>query len=421
VLDCCSLLAGGGYRPVLVVGSATRQEIRRDDLIARYPDLPVLQVASLVRSPSPMKDLRALSVLAATTRRLRPAVIHTHTAKAGTLGRLAGKLARQRGAILVHTFHGHSLSTSVSGGLAPVWTGVERLLASGATDLVLTLSPGQAREIGRRLGGAARRRTAVLPLGVKLSDEPPSPELAARVRALRRPGETWLGFVGRGVPAKGLDVLAVAHARLASRRPELSRRLGVVLVGPMEERVERRVRSTLAAAGLADRWHWLGPILEAQSLMPEFDALVLPSRSEGTPVSLIEALGQGLPTLASAVGGVSELIGDDWERQGPGRWRTRERLPRGMLLPPEDPEAWARALEIVVEEPRNVPGDPDERRRFAHRVFDPAGHARDLVALYAQHGAAGFVAPRPRASAGPAEPMPDASRGAREDQIRTEL
>jgi glycosyltransferase involved in cell wall biosynthesis len=420
VLDCCSTLAGIGYRPVLVVGSAAPQEIGRDDLIARYPDLPVLQVASLVRAPSPIKDLRTLAVVASAARRLGPAVIHTHTAKAGALGRMAGRLSRRRGAVLVHTFHGHSLSRTVSGGLAPVWTGIERVLAAGATDLVLTLSPAQAEEIGRRLGPAARRRTWVLPLGVKLSDARPAPEVGMRVASLRRPGETWLGFVGRGVPAKGLDDLARAHARLASRRPQLGRRLRVLLVGPIEEVVEQRVRSILGAAGLADRWHWLGPVLDAQSLMSEFDVLVLPSRSEGTPVSVIEALGRGLPVIASAVGGVPELLGCAWERRGPGRWETRESLPRGLLLPPAAPEAWARALETVVEQPDgSIPGDPDERRRFARSVFDPARHARDLASLYARHGALAAVPPEAGEKAAGA--IPGDSPRRRAGQIRTEL
>ena len=422
VLDCCSRLAGVGYRPVLVVGSAAPHEIRRDDLIARYPDLPVLQVASLVRSPSPIKDLRTLAVVAGAARRLGPAVIHTHTAKAGAVGRLAGKLARRRGAVLAHTFHGHSLSRTVSGGLAPVWTGIERLLAAGATDLLLTLSPGLAEEIGNRLGPAARRRTAVLPLGVRLAQASLSPELAMRLRGLRGPHETWLGFVGRGVPAKGLDDLARAHARLSSRRPELGRRLRLLIVGPIEERVEQRVRTILGHAGLADRWHWLGPVPDAQALMSELDALVLPSRSEGTPVSVIEALGRGLPVIASAVGGVPELLGCRWERLGPGRWRTREELPRGLLLPPADAEAWARALESLVEQPESVPGDPEERRRFAREVFDPARHATDLVALYAGHGAESGDAAAPRRPAGQAgEDVRRARTSGGAGQIRTEL
>lgn len=382
VLDSCCLLAGLGYRPVLVVGSAAREDVPRDDLLARYPDLPVLQVASLVRQPAPLRDARALAVLAAATRRLQPAVLHTHTAKAGTLGRLAGRCARHRGVKLVHTFHGHSLSRASSGGFAPVWTGVEKLLAARATDLVLTLSPGQAEEIGRRLGPRARERIAVLPLGVPLTGQPGLAEVSQRLRERRKPGERLIGFVGRGAPAKGLEDLAVAHARLAARRSDLAGRLGVVIVGPMQAEVESRTREVLRRAGLEPRWHWLGPILDAGSLMRELDALVLPSRSEGTPVSVIEALGQGLPVIASRVGGVGELLGCDWERRAPGVWRTTECPPRGLLLPAQAPDAWARALEDLVEGARIVPGDPDERCRFARSVFDPARHAYDLVSLY---------------------------------------
>ena len=116
--------------------------------------------------------------------------------------------------------------------------------------------------------------------------------------------------------------------------------------------------------------------------MREMDAVLLPSRSEGTPVSVIEALGQGLPVIASRVGGVGELLECRWERRAPGVWRTAECPPRGLLLPPGDPDAWARALGELVEGGTIVPGDPDERRHFAQSVFDPARHAYDLVSLY---------------------------------------
>lgn len=383
VFETCCLLSGMGYRPVLAVGSAATHEVPRDDLLGRYPDLPVLQIPSLVRSPSPVKDLRALGILTAAVRRLRPLVVHTHTAKAGTLGRLAGRLARRKGTTLVHTFHGHSLSRTTSGSMAPLWNAMERVLAAGATDLVLTLSPSQAEEIGRRLGDAARRRIAVLPLGVELDEEPVSVAQARRIRALRSDGDTWLVFVGRGVRAKGLDDLAVAHARLASRRADLGRRLGIAMVGPVEPRVRREVDEILSRAGLAERWCWFQASLEAPALMREFDGLVLPSRSEGTPVSVIEALGAGMPVLASAVGGVPELLSHRWEREAPGAWRTIPADPRGLLLPAQDPDAWARAFEQLLTGRNPVPGDRDERRAFARGVFDTLLHTRDLCALYA--------------------------------------
>lgn len=418
VLDTCCLLAGLGYRPVLAVGSAATEEVRRDDLLECYPDLPVLQIAALVREPSPLKDLRALSVLTAATRRLEPAVVHTHTAKAGTVGRLGAVLARRRGVRLVHTFHGHSLSRSVSGAMAPAWTVVERLLATRATDLVLTLSPGQAEEIGGRLGRSAAARIAVVPLGVELSREPPSRSASERLREHRVAGGVLAGFVGRGVPAKGLEDLAAAHARLETVDPAAAARLRVVLIGPVEQRLQQRVGAILAGAGIAERWLWLGPVFEAQSLMRELDALVLPSRSEGTPVSVIEALGQGIPILASRVGGVGEMLERSWERIGPGRWRTSPCEPRGLALPAADVEAWARALQSVVETgARGIPGDPAERRRFAESVFDPARRAFDLATLYRRIGAPRGTGPEERlAEQGPRPPGP---RGRR--QTRAEL
>ncbi|MDQ7006120.1 MAG: glycosyltransferase [Acidobacteriota bacterium] len=388
VLTSLDALGRRGFQPLLVCGKAGPHEEEAIASLEGYPELPVLRLDALIRSPSPGRDLQALAALRETLRRLRPRVVHTHTAKAGALGRLAGRLDGG-GPLLVHTFHGHSLSKEASGKLAPAWRWIERRLLRHATDLLLTLSPGQRDEIAGLLGVRPGFPIRVQPLAfdpAACGPAPPWPP-GAFSGSRRR-----LVFVGRGVRIKGLDHLARAHARLVARSAKQARRLEVVVVGPVDPSVRAEVEGILGPYGLGPCWQWRGARPDPLREMARADGLVLPSRSEGTPVSILEALWVGRPVLASAVGGVGELLGCRWEREGPGLWQCRPASPRGLLLPRADAEAWAAALDAFVDDPGCVPGDPLGRRAFVESVFDPRRLSRDLLELYRQAGARGLEA-----------------------------
>ena len=408
VLTGLDSLRRSGFQPLLVCGRAGPYEEEAIASLEHYAEVPVLRLDALVRHPSPGRDLRALAALRETLRRLRPEVVHTHTAKAGALGRLAGRLDTAR-PVLVHTFHGHSLSDRASGRLAPLWRWVERRLQRHATDLLLTLSPAQREEIVSLLGIRPGFPVRVQPLAFDPAACGPAPTWPppASAGSGRR-----LVFVGRGVRVKGLDLLARAHARLASDDPRRAARLEVVVVGPMEPELRREVEGILGTGGLTSCWQWRGPRPDPLLEIARADGLVLPSRSEGTPVSVLEALWVGRPVLAAAVGGVPELLGCQWDRQGPGRWRCRPASPRGLALPAGDDDAWSAALGAFVEDPASVPGDPGARRAFVEEVFDPRRLAEDLLELYRQVGARrlGPGGDRPRRPR--AEPVGGSRQGA---------
>lgn len=384
VLTSLEGLRRRGYQPLLACGYPGPHEEEAMGCAEEYPDVPLLRIPSLVRRPAPIHDWRALGGLREAMRRLAPAVVHTHTAKAGALGRLAGLFGSRR-PVLVHTFHGHSLDRRVSGRLAPAWRLIERALARGPSDLVLTLSPGQRRDILRHLGSAVAGKVRVQPLPF----DPGSHGHAPLAHPPAEGGEgiaRQLAFVGRGVPVKGLDVLAAAHARMEALGPGASSRLRIVIIGPVEPGVRSRVLDLLAPAGLESAWSFVGPCQDPLARLRQVDGLVLPSWSEGTPVSILEALWLGLPVLASSVGGVPELLATQWERQGPGEWSCSPVPPRGRLLPPGDLDAWAAALVEFCDNPRTVPGEAEERRAFVEAVFEPEILGADLDMLYHQAG-----------------------------------
>ncbi len=397
-------LSREGFAPLLASGRPAAGEVPWSLPPGR---IPAWVVPGLCREPSPLRDLRAFLALARAIRRLAPAVVHTHTAKAGVLGRLAALLARPAPRV-VHTFHGHSLSREAGGRLAPLWTRIERALAP-ATDLLLAVSPRVADDLAGRLG--LRTTPGILPLPVPVAPAGPAigapPGTAGRRVAL---------FLGRGVPVKGLDLLARAHARAEAHRAAGEPGVAVRVVGPVDERVRSELALLLGGAKIAHLWTFAGPVNDPLPELLRADFLVLPSRSEGTPVSILEALGAGLPVLASAVGGVPDLLAASWEMAAPGRWRCVPAPPRGWLLPPDHEDAWARALAAAARDPSVVPGDPEERRRFVARTFDPRARSSELAALYrgllGRGGGPGLREPAPAARQAPGE------RTARRDQAR---
>jgi len=383
VLALLDRLGRHGFRPVLALGSPGPHEAEARALLGDYPGLELVEVPDLVREPAPRRDLAAALALRRLLRARRPALVHTHTAKAGALGRIAARWTRARA---VHTFHGHSMDRAAAGRAAPAWRALERGLARWSSDAIVAVSPSQRDDIALRLG-CAPALLAVAPLPFDAGPAPFDEQLRREFgERLRAGGDRVLVFVGRGVPVKGLAHLARAHARLAARSRATAERLRVALVGPLEPRVARDVRAVLAGAGLGERWSFWGPVARPLAAIEAADALVLPSLSEGTPLSVLEALWLGVPVIASAVGGVPDLLLADWSRHGAGEWTLRARAPRGLLLPAADADAWAAALGEFVERPGSLPGDPDERRRFVREVFDADARAGDIVEIYARLG-----------------------------------
>lgn len=416
----CSLdgLARGGWRPVLLAGAAALHEEERLELLDAAPAVPLLRVPTLVRDPAPRRDAAAVAVLRDAIRRLAPALVHGHTAKAGALLRVAAR-GRVHRPVVFHTYHGHSLTRAASGRRAPLWRVLERLLAP-CSDRLIAVSPGQREELARLLGARAQRRLVTLPLAfdpAAYTAPDPGEERRFRLLALR-PGMRTLAFVGRGVPVKGLGLLATACRRLAALDPWAARRLRIAVIGPVDPPVRADIEQTLAGADQGPAWVFFGSSLNPLPLVGAADGLVLPSLSEGTPVSVLEALYLGKPVLAAAVGGVPELLATDWRYDAPGQWRTTASAPRGTLLPPGAPEAWADALARFVADPLAVAGAPQERRRFVTTTFAPHERTRELAALYA---ACGVEAPATREDpaadrdtlkGGPPRPRPPAVRGA---------
>jgi glycosyltransferase involved in cell wall biosynthesis len=251
----------------------------------------------------PHDDLRALAGLVPAIRLSRPDIVHTHTAKAGMLGRLAAVLAGQPRPLIVHTYHGHVLE----GYFDPVRDAAYRALERGlarVSDALIGVSKATVDDLVR-LRVAPRSKFHVIPIGLDL--DPFLFSGSADGRQFRHeagvePGELLLTFVGRLAPIKRVDVLLRAFARAR----ELGAPVRLAVVGDGDLRV--RMETLASELGVRKSVYFSGYRQDMVAVAAAADIAVLTSDNEGTPVSLIEAAAAGTPSVATAVGGVEDVV-----------------------------------------------------------------------------------------------------------------
>jgi glycosyltransferase involved in cell wall biosynthesis len=353
-----------GYVTTLVRGSEGAREGNMDHLAHELGVKPA-RVSSLQRNPG-LHDLRALVSLIRIMRRERPQIVHTHAAKAGTLGRLAALLSdpRRGRPRIVHTFHGHSLSGYFAPRTAALYRQIEKVLARH-TDRLIAVSE-QVRDELVAMGIAPAERFEVIPLGFDLSrfDLTPDVRLAAR-EALRREFDIPLDaavvtLVARLVPIKRVDRFlraAVALGDISSVR--------FLIVGDGE--LHDPLRASAEAQMLSSRLVWTGFRQDIPDVCFASDVMVLCSDNEGTPVSLIEAAAAGLPTVSTTVGGAAKVVRDG---------------ETGVLVSRDDEKGLVDALRTLVldvsmRERMGVAG-----RAHVLRTFSLERLVRDVDGLY---------------------------------------
>lgn len=294
-----------GYETTLVAGSLARGEGSMA-YVAEQRGVEVVRLPDLHREISPLHDLRAAHRLAAIIKRVRPQILHTHTAKAGAVGRTAALLAGDaRPPIVVHTFHGHVLRGYFGPASSAFFRMLERSLASTTTALV-AVSP-EVRDDLVALGVAPAEKFTVIRLGVELTERvDESPDTRARARRMMGiPDDRFtVGWMGRMTAVKRTGDIVFAVKRLLDAGVDAC--LCLVGDGPDREATEQLAHDL----GIVDRCLFLGYQDDVAPFYAAFDALILPSANEGTPVSAIEALAAGRPVVATRVGGVPDVIRD---------------------------------------------------------------------------------------------------------------
>jgi glycosyltransferase involved in cell wall biosynthesis len=322
-----SLTAGldpARFVTTLITGVAERDE---GDLSAeaRARGVEPVVVPELGPRIRPGRDLVALGKLVRLLRTLRPDLVHTHTAKAGALGRVAARLAGVP--TVIHTFHGHVLEGYFSSSLTRLFLQIERTLAR-ITDRIITVSPRVRQDLLAR-GIGRPEQVEVVPLGLDLArflDRPASP-VGLREKLAIPSDAPLLGIVGRLVPIKDHPTLFHALALLQTHGPAPH----LIIAGDGERR--EALKRLAQDLGLASCIHFLGWRNDLEAILGELDVVICCSRNEGTPVALIEAMAAGVPVLSTDVGGVGDLI-----VHGETGW----------LVPSGNPSALARGIRELL-------------------------------------------------------------------------
>jgi glycosyltransferase involved in cell wall biosynthesis len=371
-------LAARGHRTRLVHGQVQGGEDDLGSLAAEVP-LDVVEIPALGRRIDILSDWSALRAVARQITAFRPQIVHTHTAKAGMIGRLAA-VVRRPGANrprLVHTFHGHVLTGYFDPLEQAAIRWLERQLGHHASDATIVLSPSQRDDIVDRFRVAPAHRVHVVPLGLDLApfakpptDRPLRSELGLAAKAF------VVGIVGRLAPVKDHELFLRTARLVAERRRDAH--FVVVGGGPREP----ELRSLAADLGLDGRVHFLGFRTDLPRIYAGLDVLALTSRHEGTPLSLLEAMAAGCPVVATAVGGVPDIF--EREFSGPIDRRTFQpsSRQRGLLVGERTPEAVAAAIERLITEPSLRHALVDEARRYVRRCHGLDRLLDDIEAVY---------------------------------------
>jgi glycosyltransferase involved in cell wall biosynthesis len=330
----------------------------------------------------------------------RPRLVHTHTAKAGTVGRVAGFIyrwltfgalvGRPRRCRFVHTYHGHIFHSYYGRLKTRLFLLIEKALARLVTDRIVVISRQQFKEIHETFGVGRREQFAVIPLGLDMT---PFAGWAARRETLRdelgaAEKDVLVGIVGRLTEIKNHKLFLEAAARYKQKsgaRTKSGGSVRFVIIG--DGQLRAGLEDETRALGLEGDVLFLGTRTDPENFYPALDLVALSSLNEGTPLTLIEAMANARPFVATAVGGVVDLLGER-ACEGEAYWGLDETdkdfqiHEHGLAVRPNDAESFSRALEYIIE-------DEEKRRtmgalgqRFVEEHYSVKRLLADVHSLY---------------------------------------
>lgn len=298
-------------------------------------------VPELERSISPLRDLRAYRSLSSFFRKERPDVIHTHSSKTGILGRLAAKTARVP--TIVHTVHGYAFPGESRWFIKAIFKFLEKC-AGRVTDRIIVLNDNDATIAHTQLG-VPLERIELLPNGIDTDIYAPTTTehrqaLRKKMFRIEDSEHVIVGMVGRLWFQKNPQCFVRAAIRVVAQRQKVN----FTIIGDGEFRSE--LEEMIRASGHNERIHILGWRSDVSVLLKALDIMVLPSRWEGMPLAILEAMSSAVPVVASDIPGNHHLIQDGMD---------------GRLFPPDDDTALSSALIDLID-------NPDKRACFSAKA-----------------------------------------------------
>lgn len=277
----------------LYTGDCESDEADYLDLVAH--DLQVFRIKNLGRRVSPLSDIRALLSLIVAIRRFKPHIIHTHTSKAGLLGRIASILSLHQ-SIRVHTFHGHLLNGYFGNFYKLILIYVERILALMTHKLLAVGEAVRDDLLNENIGNSSKFE--LMPPGIKIGE---LPQKSKALNALGLDGERiQCAFIGRVTQIKRPDRFLDVVKEIKTRNLEIN--FFIAGDGEKMKNCYKLIQSEDLPVTI------LGWQANIERILAAADMVLLTSDNEGMPVSLIQAGMAGLPVVATNVGSVSEVV-----------------------------------------------------------------------------------------------------------------
>lgn len=366
-------LSRAGYDLVLVTGPSDdsqsgereREAVRTNLERAERAGIRIVRIRGLVRNMKLGGDLSAFLELLRVVRVEKPRIVHTHTSKAGILGRWAAWLCRVP--VIVHTPHGHVFWGYFGPLETKLYVTLEKITAR-ITDRIIALT-GQERDDHLRFRVAPPEKFVTIHSGVDLSrfDAALYDRSKIRIELDIPPGDLVVGTAGRLTPVKGHVHLIAAAAKILAVHPDTT----FVLLGDGE--LKGRLIEQAEALGLAGKVRFPGWRPDVAAVMSAFDVFALPSLNEGMGRVLVEAMALSRPVVASRTGGITDLVED-------GR--------NGLLVPPGDAGALADAILRLLGDAALRAAMGGEGRRRAE-IYSTERMVEKIEELYAMSTGAG--------------------------------
>ena len=397
-----------GYETILVAGQVESSEGDMNYLANAEGVKPVI-IPRLGRRLLPLSDLVAFLHILRLLFSWRPEIVHTHTAKAGAIGRVAaavyngvqsfkfkvqsrvqpllpdrenrpqGSIAKD-GCIVVHTFHGHVLRGYFSPLKSKFFQVIEKILAK-LTDAIVVVSEGQRKELFGKYGIGKTEQYRVIPLGLNLGPFTQATRGTCGLRSdlgLSVNGDSLVAIVGRLTPIKNHSLFLESVSTLMKENSDTGARFLIVGDGELRKDLEALARDL----ELVDRVLFTGWIRDLASLYANLNVLAVTSNNEGTPVAVIEAMAAGVAVIATDVGGVRELISDFGFRISDLSEGEFEICERGVLVRKSDVRGFTKGLKYLLEHPKECREMGRRGREYALEKHTMERLVSDMDKLY---------------------------------------
>jgi glycosyltransferase involved in cell wall biosynthesis len=352
--------------------------------LAAEAGISPIYIAEMSRELSP-KDLISLFKVYREMWRFKPDIVHTHTAKAGTVGRTAAFLyrwltwntlvGRPRRLKVVHTFHGHVFHSYYGEAKTGLFLAIEKALARFATDKIIVITPQQFNEIHNDFGVGRKEQFEIIPLGIDLAAFRDGDGTRNLLRAeINASGDNIIvGFVGRLTEIKNIPLYLNAISECQKRADASRLRFVIIGEGHLRGELEREAEEL----GITNTLTFLGNRTDTGTFYAGLDIVALTSRNEGTPLSLIEAMAAGKPVISTGVGGVIDLLGDVLQAE-----EGFSVCERGIRVDSADPETFCKGLIYLANNEQLCKTFRLKGKEFAEANYSKERLVADISEMY---------------------------------------